>query len=259
MACSPSPVASSAWHDISGRYGNRVGYLGIVGDASHQTRVSGHNCGALQESALRHPVTEVLVAYPDGYAHALDTDVFADHDLAAEIIRYLLADPYYRVRYCLHNGRGYYPAWRGGGTFPSTDHEHHVHTSFTPWATYDVRPFRLGAPKVLTPEAKAAIIAQASAAAARRPFLYLRPGHPFMGEADTQQDRRLRRLVTQWQQLLGLANVDGIYGPGTMRATRNLQQRFDLYPAGSKELGAVTRRTWELAIFFGLLRYYGFA
>lgn len=46
-----------------------------------------------------------------------------------------------RVRYVIDNAIGYYPAHRGGGTFSSTGHEDHLHVSFMPGSTFDVRPY----------------------------------------------------------------------------------------------------------------------
>lgn len=137
MTCSPAPVALRLWHDTQVRYGDRVTYLGIVGDQSHQARTSGHNCGLLQESPIGG------VDYDDRYAHALDIKVNGDRALAFEIVRLLLADT--RTRYVIFDGVGYYPPHRGGGTFDSFDHEDHVHWSGMPGSTFDTRPFYVGA------------------------------------------------------------------------------------------------------------------
>lgn len=148
--CLPSPVASKCWHDFSAFYGSRVTYLGIVGDQAHAVRISGHNCGSMQESALVNPFTGALTQYPDAYAHALDIGHGGDRALATEIRNKLLNDPFKRVRYVIDNGVVYYPAWRGGGTSPGSGHTTHVHVSFTPWATHDVRSF-LEKPKPIFP------------------------------------------------------------------------------------------------------------
>lgn len=139
--CLPSPVASKAWSDSSAKWGSRVTYLGIVGDQAHQVRVSGHNCGSMQESSLEHPDTGVTWSYPDAYAHALDIGHGGNRALATEIRNAFLTDPLKRVRYVIDNGVIYYPAWRGGGTGSGSGHSEHVHISFTPWSTHDVRPF----------------------------------------------------------------------------------------------------------------------
>jgi len=135
--CSPSPVASKCWLEVD-RVWPEVTYLGIVGDQAHQTRVSGHNCGALQESSLINPATGLLTAYPDQYAHALDIGHGGNRSLATEIRTRLLADPQKRVRYVIDNGTIYYPEWRGGGTSSGSGHSEHLHVSFTPWSTYNV-------------------------------------------------------------------------------------------------------------------------
>lgn len=137
MSCSPAPVALRLWHDTQTRYGARVSYLGIVGDSAHATRVSGHNCGPLQESPIGG------VDYDDDYAHALDIKVNGDRALALAIVALLLLDT--RTRYVIFDGVGYYPAHRGGGTFESFDHEDHVHWSGMPGSTFDTRPFYVGA------------------------------------------------------------------------------------------------------------------
>lgn len=139
--CSPSPVASKAWHDSSAKWGSRVTYLGIVGDQAHSVRISGHNCGAFQESGLTNPANGVFTNYPDAYAHALDIGHGSNRALATEIRNAFLNDPFKRVRYVIDNGVIYYPEWRGGGTGSGSGHESHVHVSFTPWSTHDVRPF----------------------------------------------------------------------------------------------------------------------
>lgn len=128
--CSPSPVAQRAWQDDRDRYGSRVRYLGIKGDDAHKKRRSDHNCGQYS-------------GYHPGYAHALDTGVDSPA-LGYEIVRARMADP--RVKYCIFRGVGYYPHHRGGGTFRSSGHPDHVHTSFMPGTTFDTRPFYQGAP-----------------------------------------------------------------------------------------------------------------
>lgn len=133
MTCSPSPVASKCWLDVDAAYPGRLTFLGIVGDQNHQTHISGHNCGLLQESPIDG------VNYDDRFAHALDIGHGGNRALAAEIRGFLLKDP--RVRYVIDNGIGYYSDIRGGGTFTSFDHEHHLHVSFMPGTTFDVRPF----------------------------------------------------------------------------------------------------------------------
>lgn len=149
--CIPSPVASKCWHDFSAKYGARITYLGIVGDQAHAVRVSGHNCGALQESPLVNPFTGVLTQYPDAFAHALDIGHGGNRALATEIRTLLLRDPLKRVRYVIDNGIVYYPEWRGGGTSQGTGHTTHVHVSFTPWSTNDVRNWFVPEPPPLFP------------------------------------------------------------------------------------------------------------
>lgn len=129
MSCSPSPVASACWHDVDAAYPGKLTFLGIVGDQAHQTHTSSHNCAPMQESGDYNP----------DYAHALDIGHGGNRTLAAEIRNYLLKD--YRVRYVLDDGTGYKP---DGSTFDSFDHTEHVHVSFLPGTTFDVRPFIFG-------------------------------------------------------------------------------------------------------------------
>lgn len=149
--CLSSPVASKAWNDASVKWGSRITYLGIVGDQAHAVRVSGHNCGSMQESSLTHPDTGVTWSYPDAYAHALDIGHGGNRALASEIRNAFLTDPLKRVRYVIDNGVVYNPSWRGGGTSSASGHEDHVHISFTPWSTHDVRPFFGPPPEPLFP------------------------------------------------------------------------------------------------------------
>lgn len=105
----------------------------------------------------------------------------------------------------------------------------------------------------------------AQQAAERRPFLRLINPRPWMGEQGREHRNRERSVVSRWQQLLGLTDIDGVFGPGTSRATAHFQRAWGLYddddltPQGQPKLGAVDQATWELAIFFGLLRYFGYA
>lgn len=125
MACHPAPVATRLWSDTHRRYGARVYFLGIIGDASHQARKSDHNCGQS--------------GYPASYAHALDAGVGDDRRLGNEIVELLRHDR--RVKYLIFRGVGYRPWWRGGSTFSSKGHATHVHVSLAPGTTFDTRPF----------------------------------------------------------------------------------------------------------------------
>ena len=204
MACSPSPVASKCWNDASLKWGSRVTYLGIVGDQAHQVRVSGHNCGSLQESSLTHPDTGVLWSYPDEYAHALDIGHGGNRALASEIRNALLTDPFKRVRYVIDNGVIYYPAWRGGGTSSGSGHSSHVHVSFTPWSTHDVRNFFGPTPNPIFPMQRG--------------------------------DHGFGVLVVEIALVrLGYADVvvDGRYGPQTVKAVKDIKQFLHRGNSGS--------------------------
>lgn len=138
--CEAAPVASKCWLCVSTApaYAGRVSFLGIVGDQAHSLHRSGHNCASApggQESPIDG------VGYNPDFAHALDIG-HNDLALAARIRGELLPD--LRVRYVIDNGIGYYPEHRGGGTFVSFDHEGHLHVSFMPGTTFDIRPFVFG-------------------------------------------------------------------------------------------------------------------
>lgn len=128
MGCNEAPVAQRARDDCI-RQLPGVTSSGIIGDQSHQTRRSSHNCAPMQESGGYNPY----------YAHAWDAHHGGDRALALKIRTAFLKDP--RVRYVLDNGIGYYPS---GGWFRSYDHEFHVHVSFLPGTTFDTRPFDFG-------------------------------------------------------------------------------------------------------------------
>lgn len=219
--CSPSAVASKCWNDASAKWGSRVTYLGIVGDQAHAVRVSGHNCGSMQESGLTHPDTGVFWNYPDAYAHALDIGHGGNRALATEIRNALLTDPFKRVRYVIDNGVIYYPEWRGGGTSSGSGHTTHVHVSFTPWSTYDVRNF-------FGPTAD--------------------PAFPIQ-----RDDKGFQVLILEIALVkLGYANVvvDGRFGPQTVTAVKKLKQFL-----GRGSSGVVTEQDFEAII--GWLRLAG--
>ena len=136
--CNPAPVAQACWRDAQ-KFAPGVYYLGICGDFAHSQRRSGDNCGAAP-GGQELPINGV--GYDTRHCHALDIGHGGNRELAAKIRNALLADP--RVRYVLDNGTGYYPPHRGGGTFTSFDHTEHVHVSFMPGTTFDVRPFFTG-------------------------------------------------------------------------------------------------------------------
>lgn len=136
--CNPAPVAQAAWRDVQ-KIESGLVYLGICGDFAHSQRRSGHNCGQApggQESPVNG------VSYDTRYCHALDVGHGGDRAKAKRIRDAFLADS--RTRYVIDDGIGYYPPHRGGGTFRSTGHTTHVHVSFMPGTTFDVRPFFSG-------------------------------------------------------------------------------------------------------------------
>lgn len=224
--CQPAPVATACWESAEARYGSRVSFLGIVGDQSHQTRTSGHNCAPRQESG----------AYDPNFAHALDIGHGGNRALAAEIRNALLGD--LRTRYVIDNGVGYYPPHRGGGTFSSSGHTTHVHVSFQPGTTYQTKPFF--GPGPMTPEIKARIRALAVEAAKGR--RQLRVKFPPMRGRDVKELQTVLNRAT-WRP----------YGPGTRDAVKELQAFVGL-PA----TGKVNRATWEIVLFFYIARGFGY-
>lgn len=118
--CVSAPVVWQAFNDDKARFGN-VTYLGGPGDQAHKTRKSDHNCG--------NP------GYQPGYAHALDTGV-PNATVGRQIVAARLKDP--RVKYVIFQARLHYP---DGTTRANSGHHTHVHTSFKPGTTFDVRPF----------------------------------------------------------------------------------------------------------------------
>lgn len=129
MACEPSLVAQRCWADAVRIWGERVHYLGIVGDQAHSLRESDHNCGQ-------------FAGYDPTKAHALDIGVESD-ELGWEIVELLKKDP--RVKYIIFKGQGIRPDHRveagEARFFESFDHDGHVHVSFMPGTTNDTRPF----------------------------------------------------------------------------------------------------------------------
>lgn len=230
--CQPAPVASAAWRDDQARYGNRVSFLGIVGDQAHQARTSGHNCGLRQESPVNG------VDYPDGYAHAGDTGV-ASAEVGLEIVNARVRDP--RVRYCIFRGVGYYghhyrPPGPGGvtRTFRASGHPDHVHTSYLPWATFDTSPFY--AAGKLTKTQLLYWWLWAGKEALRKPFL--RPGSELM-PGNTAHIKAV-------QKAFGLTQT-GTYGPATVAKVKAFQEFLSIPHRGPA--GRMNRRTWQWLIY----------
>lgn len=131
--CQAAPVVLQAYRDDKARFGRGViAYLGGPGDASHQARKSDHNCG--------NP------GYTPGYAHALDTKV-ANASVGMDIVRARLRDP--RTKYVIFRAVLYYP---DGTRRANKGHVDHVHTSFKPGTTFDIRPFYTDGDDTMTPE-----------------------------------------------------------------------------------------------------------
>ncbi len=133
--CIEAPTAKACWRDALG-VEKGLTYLGICGDDRHSVKQSSHNCAHTpggNESALNG------IDYPADYCHAIDIGHGGDRAKAKRLRDALLPDS--RVRYVIDNAIGYYPEHRGGGTFASSEHVTHIHVSFMPGSTFDVRPY----------------------------------------------------------------------------------------------------------------------
>ncbi len=238
MGCQASPVAAAAWRDDQARWGSRVTYLGIVGDQSHQGRISSHNCAPRQESPVNG------IAYDPRFAHANDTGVGDDTALGMAIVKARVRDP--RVRYCIYRGVGYYghyyrPPGADGRTrtFRASGHPTHVHTSYLPGTTFDTHPFY--SDSVLTAEQKLYRWLWAFGQAGAKPFLG--PG--------SERDPVKRRYINDVRRQFGLAE-NGRYD-ADLEAKVTAFQAFLRIPHRGKA-GRVNRRTWAWLIydlFFG--------
>lgn len=233
MGCSAAPVAAAAWRDDQARWGRRVTYLGIVGDPSHQGRTSSHNCGLRQESPVNG------VDYDDNYAHALDTGVGDDIALGMAIVNARVRDP--RVRYCIYRGVGYYghhyrPPGPDGRTrtFRASGHPTHVHTSFLPGTTFDVRAFYTD--QALTPTQKLYRWLWAFDQAGAKPFLG--PG--------SERDPVKRRFINDVRRQFGLVE-NGRYDLALEEKVRAFQAFLKIPHRGPA--GRINRRTWAWLIY----------
>lgn len=228
------------WGDIDAAH-PAWDFAGIVGDQAHSVRVSSHNCGTNQETALRHPTTGQLVDYPDGYAHALDATFWADRLGAAQIRNQLLMGPRrLDVRYVIDHDTGtlYLPEWRGGGTQTAGAGHPHLHISGAPWCTFDGRPWLQ---REMTDNDRRLIERLARESAQGRRMLRLRR-RPYM------HGRGVRELQAVLNRPIGLP-----YGPGTAHAVGDLQEFF-----GRARTERVDRATWELVLFIYIAHGFGF-
>ncbi len=192
MACQESPVARRAYADAKILYPS-VYFLGIIGDQSHQTRKSGHNCGAGRELPGTDP----------GYAHAVDIGVGSNSTIGYDLVERFRKDP--RVHYIIYKGRGYRPWHRGGGTFTSSGHPTHVHVSFGEGSTFQTQPFFSGP--------------------VQPPAWVIKEGtQDYMRTAILQ-----RTLVKAGFDV----DVDGVFGPSTTKAVKSLQGFLGVTPSGA--------------------------
>lgn len=233
MGCSAAPVAAAAWRDDRARYGPRVTYLGIVGDPRHQTRTSSHNCAPKQESAVNGR------AYDPNYAHALDTGVGADVALGMEVVNARVRDP--RVRYCIFRGVGYYghhyrPPGPDGRTrtFRASGHPTHVHTSFLPSTTHDVRPFY--SDQALTTTQKLYRWLWSFDQAKDKPFL----------ARGAERDRTKVRHINVVRRAFGMVE-NGVYDAALEAKVAAFQAFLKIPHRGPA--GRVNRRTWAWLIY----------
>lgn len=133
MACQPAPVAKAFSDQALALEG--TWYLGICGDQAHNGRCSGHNAA---------PLCTDRGNFPRGYAHASDTGV-PDQATGDHLVERATRGPgQHTVLYAIYRGVGYYPAWRGGGTFGASGHEGHVHVSHVAGSTFLRPDFGIG-------------------------------------------------------------------------------------------------------------------
>lgn len=227
--CLEAPVARKAYADAKRRHSS-VSFLGIVGDQSHATRKSGHNCGYGRELSCTHP----------SYAHAVDIGV-PNTSVGYDLVREFKRDP--RVYYILYRGLGYRPNHRGGGTFGSFDHETHVHVSFGCGSTFDTRPFFAPEKKVMTPTKFRQIMNLAERAVREKNPRRLYVKRPVMRGED----------VALVKKTVG-HNVYGTgYGLGVARKVGDLQEFW-----GMRRTEKVGDQTWKLIYFENIAKYLGY-
>lgn len=229
MSCSESPVARKAYADAKALY-SEVTFLGIIGDQSHQSRKSGHNCGAGREYSCTDP----------NYAHAVDIGVGANTRIGYDLVERFRKDP--RVMYVIYRGRGYQSYWRGGATFASFDHDHHVHVSFGCGSTFNTAPF-FNVKRQMTAADKRYITSLAEKEAVDAPFLSI----------DTPKGKHVNEIKLV-QATLGIPQT-GTYGVRTHRAVRSFQKFFGIKP---NKYGRMNHKTWVQLHFVRFAKYFGF-
>lgn len=134
--CSPAAVCLQFIEDVARVFDIPAAYnvpgpggvfLGSVGDQSHATHRSSHNCAPMQESPVNG------VAYVPDRAHACDYRP-ATKAIGERLAAAALADP--RCRYVIYDGVGRKPNGERWSTYHPT-----WHISFLPGTHDDVRPF----------------------------------------------------------------------------------------------------------------------
>jgi Putative peptidoglycan binding domain len=220
-------------------------FLGIFASPAHfaDAHPSSHNCASTpggQESALHHPVTGQLVDYPDEFVHALDRG-FTDPLVGGHMRNALLMGPRkLDVRYVIDHQTGitYFPDWRGGGSNGgATSGVNELHTSGSPWCTFDASNW---IHREMTPADRERIAALAKTEAATR------------RELRVKVPRQRGRDVMELQTVLNRP-VAHPFGPGTSRALNGFQEFFHLPITGT-----VNRATWEIVLFIYLAHGFGF-
>lgn len=238
MTCTAAPIVGAAWRDDYARFGSRVTYLGGPASAQHSAdcHASSHNCASTcggQESPVNG------VAYDPRYAHAIDVGVGQDQALGMQIVNARVRDP--RVRYCIFRGVGYYghayrPPGPGGATrtFTASGHPTHVHTSFLPGTTFDVRPFYTDS--LVTPAVKLYRFLWAFKEAGAKPFL----------ARGAERDRTKVPYIKAVQRCFGLRET-GVFDE-VLEAKVAAFQTFLSIPHHGPA-GRVNRRTWAWLIY----------
>lgn len=243
MSCQAAPIVGAAWRDDSAKFGSRVTYLGGPASASHSAdcHPSSHNCASTcggQESPVNGK------SYDPRYCHAIDTGVGSDVAVGMAIVTARVRDP--RVRYCIYRGVLYYghyyrPPGPDGRTITTSasGHPTHVHTSFLPGTTFDVRPFYTDSALTATQKLYRWLWAFDQAGA-----------KPFLGPG-SERDRTKVRFINDVRRQFGLAE-NGRYDAELVAKVTAFRAFLKIPHRGPA--GRINRRTWAWLIyglFFG--------
>lgn len=203
----PAPVLLSLRDEVNKRFPHRdKASDGIIGDPSHQARVSEHNPCWTCDGKFH------------GIVRAIDIDSGPDgdpnHDLVRELLNAVIGDP--RVWYVISNriiySRTY--GWRARAYTGTDPHTNHVHISFLFEGCFDTRPF-FG---TKTPSSPPKI----SVHKARDEFLRVVNGKSPRQSIDVLRCQRLMNARLAGPKL----HVDGFAGPMTLNRWGVLERKY---------------------------------